>query len=115
MDILNVYITGIVSEQELNRVVRVVMDTDCWGEKARVTGGFFKGDWERFKQYKSYPENKMFPEGSIPYFEQLSDDEFYAMKYGTKLNEFSDREIAEEFNRRLDNLFHKNRSGTAQT
>ena len=29
------------------------------------------------------------------------------MKYGAKLSEFSDTEIAEEFNRRLDSPFHK--------
>ena len=50
MDILDVCITGIVSEEELNRVVRVTIDTDCWGQTARVTGAFFKNDWERFKQ-----------------------------------------------------------------
>lgn len=49
MDILDVCITGIVSEEELNRVVRVTIDTDCWGQTARVTGAFFKNDWERFK------------------------------------------------------------------
>jgi hypothetical protein len=46
MDILDVCITGIVSEEELNRVVRVTIDTDCWGQTARVTGAFFKNDWE---------------------------------------------------------------------
>ena len=44
MDILDVCIIGIVSEQELKRVVRVTIDTDCWGQKARVTGAFFKND-----------------------------------------------------------------------
>lgn len=34
MDILDVCITGIVSEEELNRVVRVTIDTDCWGATA---------------------------------------------------------------------------------
>ena len=48
MDILDVCITGIVSEEELNRVVRVTIETDCWGQTARVTGAFFKNDWERF-------------------------------------------------------------------
>lgn len=107
MDILDVCITGIVSEQELKRVVRVTIDTDCWGHKARVTGAFFKNDWEKFKQRKSYPETKLIREESIPYFEGLSDDEFYTMKYGTKLSKFSDTEMAEEFNRRLDSPFHK--------
>lgn len=107
MDILDVCITGIVSEQELKRVVRVTIDTDCWGQKARVTGAFFKNDWEKFKQRKSYPETKIICEESIPYFEGLSDNEFHTMKYGTKLSEFSDTEIAEEFNRRLDSPFHK--------
>ena len=59
MDILDVCITGIVSEEELNRVVRVTIDTDCWGQTARVTGAFFKNDWERFKQRRSYPESKI--------------------------------------------------------
>lgn len=81
--------------------------TDCWGQKARVTGAFFKNDWEKFKQCKSYPETKIIREESIPYFEGLSDDEFHTMKYGAKLSEFSDTEIAEEFNRRLDSPFHK--------
>lgn len=107
MDILDVCITGIVSEEELNRVVRVTIDTDCWGQTARVTGAFFKNDWERFKQRRSYPESKIISEESIPYFEGLSDDEFHTMKYGAKLSEFSDTEIAEEFNRRLDSPFYK--------
>lgn len=91
MDILDVCITGIVSEEELNRVVRVTIDTDCWGQTARVTGAFFKNDWERFKQRKSYPESKIISEGSIPYFEGLSDDEFHTMKYGQNSANFPTR------------------------
>lgn len=56
---------------------------------------------------RAWLESKIISEGSIPYFEGLSDDEFHTMKYGAKLSEFSDTEIAEEFNRRLDSPFHK--------
>lgn len=107
MDILDVCITGIVSEQELSRTVKVTIDTDCWGYKERKTGGFFKSDWEKFKHRGSYPENKIFPESSIEYFEGISDDEWHTMRYGAKLSEFTDEEIVEEFNRRLKSPFHR--------
>lgn len=107
MNILDVCIVNVVSEQELARTVRVVIDTDCWGYKERKTGGFFKSDWEKAKRHKSYPENKIFPESSIEYFEGLSNDEWHTMRYGAKLADFTDEEIVEEFNRRLNHPFHR--------
>lgn len=42
MDILDVCIVNIISEQELAQTVRVVIDTDCWGHKERKTEDFSK-------------------------------------------------------------------------
>ena len=50
MNILDVCIVDIVSEEHLNRTVKVTMDVDCWGDESRVTGGFLKADWEKYKK-----------------------------------------------------------------
>ncbi len=107
MEILDVCIVNIISEQELNRTVRVIIDTDCWGHKERKMGGFFKSDWERIKRDRIYPENKFLFESSVEYFEGLSDDEWHQKRYGAKLADFTDEEIVEEFNRRLNHPFHR--------
>ena len=92
MNILDVCIVDIVSEEHLNRTVKVTMDVDCWGDKGRVTGGFLKADWEKYKHDKKYTEGRLLSDAGVSYFENLSDDEWY------------EKEILEEVKRRSKNL-----------
>lgn len=104
MNILDVFIVDIVSEEHLNRTVKVTMDVDCWGDKGRVTGGFLKADWEKYKHDKKYTEGRLLSDAGVSYFENLSDDEWYEKKFSVKLANFSDKEILEEVKRRSKNL-----------
>lgn len=72
-----------------------------------MTGAFFKNSWERIKMNECYKETEFIGEEGIQYFEGLSDDEFYSMRYGAKLYDFSDAEIVEEFNYRMNSPLHK--------
>lgn len=104
MNILDVCIVDIVSEEHLNRTVKVTMDVDCWGDEGRVTGGFLKADWEKYKRDKKYTEGRLLSDAGVNYFENLSDDEWYEKKFSAKLANFSDKEILEEVKRRSKNL-----------
>lgn len=104
MNILDVCIVDIVSEEHLKRTVKVTMDVDCWGDKSRVTGGFLKADWEKYKHDKEYPEGRLLSDACVSYFENLSDDEWYEKKFSAKLANFSDKEILQEVKQRSKNL-----------
>lgn len=108
MDILTVSITKIHSVQENKRTVWVVIDTDCYGGKEeKVACGFFKDEWKRIKQQMCFLETKPIDSRGVSYFENMTDAEWYERKYAAKLKDFTDEEIVEEFNRRLENkLFH---------
>lgn len=109
MDILAVRITKIHSVEELKRTVRVVIDTDFCGEKTKnVTCGFLKEEWRTIKKEMSYLETKELDEHGIRFFENMTDAEWHERHFAAKLKDFSDAEIVEEFNRRLnDRLFHR--------
>lgn len=108
MNLLEVNITKIHSEEELKRTVRVRIDTDCYGGKETKTVGFLKQDWRTIKHRMWFMDNQPLDAHGIEYMEQMSDDEWYQRHYASHLKDFTDEEIVEEFNRRLnDKLFHK--------
>lgn len=108
MDIFDVAITKIHSEKTLKRTVRVVIDTDCYGAKTRnMMCGFLKAEWSKIKREMCFRETKQLDEEGISFFENMEDGEWYARHFAAKLKDFSDEEIVEEFNRRMeDGLFH---------
>lgn len=108
MNLVEVNITKIHSEEELQRTVCVRIDTDCYGGKETKTVGFLKRDWRTIKRRMWFTDNQPLDAHGIEYMEQMSDDEWYQRNYATHLKDFTDEEIVEEFNRRLnDRLFHK--------
>lgn len=108
MDLLDVYITKIHSEEELKRTVRVTIDTDSYGGKKTITVGFLKHEWPTIKHRMRYPESRPMDEATIQEFEHMSEKEWIRYHYSCDIRSFSDEEIVNEFNYRLnDTLFHK--------
>lgn len=107
MDLLDVHITKIHSEEELKRTVRVVMDVNCWGHVEKgITRGFFKYEWPEIKHRMSYLETRPMGEAAIQEFENMSEKEWIRYHYACDIKTFSDEEIVEEFNRRYKSCLH---------
>ncbi|MEZ3502442.1 MAG: hypothetical protein K1W25_03130 [Lachnospiraceae bacterium] len=108
MEFFDYGIVKVISEERLNRVVRVRMIRDFYDGKKEVTVGFFLAEWEAYKSRGNYPEQRALDERGISYYENMPDSEWYKSRHDAKLKDFTDEEIVAEFNRRLDNtLFHK--------
>lgn len=108
MEIFNMRIIEVISEESLNRVVRVTMIREFYDGKKKVILGFFPVEWAKYKAQKSYPENRALDEREIAYYENMSDKDWCQSRHDAKLKDFTDAEIVAEFNRRLDSpLFHK--------
>lgn len=107
MDFFDISIVRIISEDERKRIIVVNMETDFYGGKEITTVGFLKADWKCVKQRMQYPDRIAIPASMFDYFESMSDDEFAQKHYSAKLSDFTDEEIVNEFNKRLnDTLFH---------
>ena len=108
MEFFDYGIVKVISEERLNRVVRVRMIRDFYDGKKEVTVGFFLAEWEAYKSRGNYPEQRALDEQWISYYENMPDSEWYKSRHDAKLKDFTDEEIVAEFNRRLnDTLFHK--------
>ena len=108
MDIFDMGIVEVLSEEPLGRVVRVTLIRDFYDGKKKVVAGFFPAEWAKYKAQKSYPENRALDERGISYYENMSDKDWYQSRHDAKLKDFTDAEIVAEFNSRLDSpLFHK--------
>lgn len=108
MDLLDVKITKIHSEEELKRTVRVTIDTDFYSGKKTITVGFLKHEWPTIKHRMRYLDGIQMDEVAIQEFENMSEKEWIRYHYSCDIRSFSDEEIVGEFNRRLkDTLFHK--------
>lgn len=107
MDLFNITIVRILSEEVRKRIVVVTMETSFYSGIMQETKGFLKADWRCVKEKMLYSERLAIDPSMFDYFESLSDDEFAKRYYSVKLCDFTDEEIVEEFNRRLnDKLFH---------
>lgn len=69
--------------------------------------GFFKEKWPEIERRMSFPETYGLDQRDIERYENMSDEEWYKRKYTKELRDFSDEEIAAEFNRRINSpVFH---------
>lgn len=101
-------IVKIISEERLQRTVRVHLIRDFYDGKKEVTVGFFPAEWELYKQRGSYPDMRTIDERGIEYYENMPDADWYRSRHEAKLKDFTDEEIVAEFNARLDcGLFHR--------
>ena len=100
-------IKEIIQEERLNRIMRVTLKRCFYDGIKIVTIGFFPTEWEAYKANGCYPENRALDEKAIQYYENMPEAEWCKSRYDAKLKDFSDEEIVEEFNRRLNlSLFH---------
>lgn len=107
MELFNMGIVKVISEEPLARVVKVTMIRDFYDGKKKVVAGFFPAEWAKYKAKKNYPENRALDERGIAYYENMNDKDWYQSRHDAKLKDFTDAEIVAEFNRRLDSpLFH---------
>lgn len=107
MDIFTWKIKKILSEQELDRTVKVVLDVDTYAGTERVCGGFFKKDWKIIKSDMQFLETKLMSFETVAHFEGLGEDDWYKYWHKAILNHITDEEFVEEFNRRLNSVCHK--------
>lgn len=108
MEFFQMGIKEIFSITENKRTVWVDFVEDFYGGPQRVQAGFLKHEWEVIRARKVFSETSKLTENGVKYFEGLTDDQWYVLRFGAKLKDFTDEEIVEEFNRRLnDRVFHK--------
>lgn len=108
METFNIGIAKVISEKPLTRTVRVKMIRDFYDGKKEVIVGFFLAEWEAYKHRGCYPERRELSESMIQYYEDMPIDRWSSSRHDAKLHDFTDEEIVEEFNKRLNNtLFHK--------
>lgn len=106
MDIFTVFILKIHSIKEGKHVVLVDCDTDCYGKTEHNQVCFQKYQWNRIKNQMKYLETEGGDAHSFEYYEQLS-DENYHYRFERNLSDYSDKELADEINKRASNsLFH---------
>lgn len=101
----NMDIVKIISEERLNRVVKVRLVREFYDGKKEETVGFLPTEWEVYKKRGNYPDTRALDERGIDFYEKMSDQEWYQSRFGARLSNFSDEEIVDEFNRRLKNNF----------
>lgn len=107
MELFDMSIREIHSETMVgDRIVKVDLTYDFYGGPYRETMGFFKEEWKHYKHQMNYPENRALTLDSIEHFASMSDDEWYRFNYTTNISRFSDQEIVDEFNRRLNSCMH---------
>lgn len=99
-------IDRIISEERLNRTVRVSLDISYYGGTKTVNCGFFRHEWLGYKAKRTFPENRALGDEEITYFESLSKDKWYQLRFAAKLEDFTDEEIVAEANRRLMSFSH---------
>lgn len=104
MDLFVIFITKIYSEQEYKHVVLVDCDTDCYRSKKKHNQVVFhKYQWQRIKAQMKYSETEGMSASSIEYYENLTDDEYHR-RFERTLSEYTDKEIAEEVNKRASSI-----------
>lgn len=108
MDIIPVCIDRIIKVEEHKRTVTVTMDTQTYGGRTKgAVHTFLKSRWPEIQERMSFEELWSLDRCTAERYEAMSDDEWYRLKYEKKISDFTDEEIAAEFNRRLkDRLFH---------
>lgn len=108
MEIMTISIDKILNVEERKRTVTVTMDTSTYG--GRVNGevhSFLKDLWPALQACGYFLETQSLDRKNADRIEAMSDDEWYRLKYEKKISDFTDEEIAAEFNRRLQSrVFH---------
>lgn len=104
MEIMTISIDRVIKVEEHKRTVTVTMDTQSYGgrEKGEVHS-FLKDKWPEIQKRRHFKETQSLSQWSVERFEAMDDDEWYKWKYEKKITDFTDEEIAAEFNRRLAN------------
>ena len=101
MDILTVGITRVHSVQEYRHCVLVDCDTDCYGAKTQHSQVcFIMEEWNSIKHTHQYKETQGHSISGVEYFEGLTDDEYF-QRFCRTLKDFTDAELVEEVNRRV--------------
>lgn len=105
MDILTISITKVHSVQEYRHCVLVDCDTDCYGGKTQHNHVcFIMEEWNNsIRSTYQYKETQGHSANSIEYFEGLTDDEYF-QRFCRTLKDFTDAELVEEVNRRIQNI-----------
>lgn len=105
-DTFETIILSVISETELKRLVSVKMEVSDYSGHHVDTYTFMKNAWPKIKEAKRFSDRSVVDEKLIDYFEEMEDEHFLFLRYGAKLSDFSDAEIVEEFNKRLNSPFH---------
>lgn len=108
MEIMTICIDRVIKIEEHKRTVTVTMDTQTYGGRAKgEVYTFLKDRWPEIQERKHFEETQPLDMMNAARYESMSDDEWYRLKYEKKIEDFSDEEIADEFNRRLKSrAFH---------
>ena len=84
MDFFRMGIKEIFSVTENKRTVWVDFMEDFYGGPKRVQAGFLKYQWEIIREKKIFQESSQLTESGVKYFEGLTDDQWYALRFGAK-------------------------------
>lgn len=103
-EIFEYRILDIIEEEELKRFVKVKLKRDFYDGIKEEEVYFFKDKWDSIKANMKYT-NRDPVEGWIKY-EYMTDEEFYKWKYTKHISQFSDEELVEELNNRIESRFH---------
>lgn len=97
---VDVTIKNVISVKDNKYTVEVEIDTICYGITKRKKCGFIKSHWyDRISLLKSYDEREEISVEHLGYFESMDNEAFYK-RFEKTLTDFTDQEIADEFNRR---------------
>ena len=111
MEIMTIRIERVIKVEEHRRTVTVTMDTETYAGHAKgEVHAFLKDKWPEIQKRCHFEETQSLHQWNVDRFEAMSDDEWYRFKYEKKISDFTDEEIAEEFNRRLANRMFYNLS-----
>ncbi len=107
MEVFSISIDRIHKEKEGKRVVFATIDTSFYdGKHKGVQCAFLKSGWDRIKAKMQYQEMEIMNPEDGKYMESLTEEE-WCRRFERDLRKVSDKELAEEANRRIkDRLFH---------
>lgn len=108
MEIMTISIDKVIKVEERKRTVTVTMDTSTYGGRAEgEVYSFLKDLWPALQACGYFLETQCLDRKNADRIEAMPDDEWYRQKYEKKIGDFTDAEIAAEFNRRLNScVFH---------
>lgn len=108
-DIFTIGIINIISVEERRRTVAVTMDIDFYGGPYRGEVAYFrKTDWDCIKRAMKYDERRTLTKGLADKYDNMTDEELLERRFAARISDFTDKELVDEVNRRIQSLNRHN-------